>query len=137
MRFSYCPHELSTFQPRIQIFVNSWQFVGFGWLRPESPRYCHEFTTICNNLLGNATRELRTSHQLVRNAPNACTNLARIYRNPLQFLTIHEISLTICIKRPNSCFLRISSKIIFMNIPLIAAVVLTIQPEYQNSCLYS
>ena len=28
-------------------------FVGFGWIRPESPRYCAEFTTMFNNLFGN------------------------------------------------------------------------------------
>ena len=25
-------------------------FAGFGWIRPEFPRYCAEFTTMCNNI---------------------------------------------------------------------------------------
>ena len=27
-------------------------FARFDWIRPESPRYCAEFTTMCNNIFG-------------------------------------------------------------------------------------
>ena len=31
---------------------NSYEhFRVFGWIRPASPRYCDEFTTMCNNIL--------------------------------------------------------------------------------------
>ena len=42
LRFSY---EAGKKQLRI--------FAGFGWIRPEPPRYCAEFTTMCNSIFQN------------------------------------------------------------------------------------
>ena len=43
-------------------------FVGFGWIRPELPRYCDEFTMMCNNAFGNTA--------IRQGVTNACMNRA-------------------------------------------------------------
>ena len=58
---------------------------------PESPRYCDDFTSMCNNLFGNTAGMLRFSHELVKSTPNTCPNRARINRNSLQFLKTRGI----------------------------------------------
>ena len=49
-------------------FEYSWEF---GRIRPESPRYCAEFTTMCNNIFGITEISLRINQELDKNTPNA------------------------------------------------------------------
>ena len=60
LRFSY---ETGKKQLRI--------LAGFGWIRPEPPRYCAEFTTMCNSIFKNTAIRLRINNELVKNTPNA------------------------------------------------------------------
>ena len=46
-------------------------FARFGWIRPESPRYCAKFTTMCYDLFGNTAIRKRINHELVKNTLNA------------------------------------------------------------------
>ena len=55
-------------------------FVGFGWIRPEWPRYSDKFTMMCKNLFGNTAINIRINHELDKSTLNACTNGARINR---------------------------------------------------------
>ena len=45
LRFRY-----ETGKKQLRIFAG---LAGFGWIRPELPGYCAEFTTMCNNIFGN------------------------------------------------------------------------------------
>ena len=68
-------------------------YAGFGWILPESPGYCAEFTTMCNNICRNTAR---IDPKLVKDTPNA----ARIGHELTEVCaTIREIFLTIVINQ--------------------------------------
>ena len=46
-------------------------FAAFSWIRPESPQYFAEFTTMCNTILRNTAISSGIDHKLVKNTPNA------------------------------------------------------------------
>ena len=78
-------------QCRYKQVGNSYEYsqdsAGFSWIQPKSPRYCAEFTTMCNNIFGNTEISKRIDHKLVKDTPNA----AWINRNPRRIVTIREI----------------------------------------------
>ena len=105
IRFSY---ETGTKKLRI--------FAGFGWIRPELPRYWAEFTTMCNSIFRNTAISQRIDHEIVKNTPNAARighELTEIRDNSPRFV---RFSLTIVIKKDPSMLRGTSSK---MNIPLV------------------
>ena len=60
-------------------------FAGFGWIRPESPRYCADLLTMCTYV----EKTARIDHELVKNTPNAAQighEFSTIRHDPRDFL---------------------------------------------------